>query len=92
MGGKGLDCRLSAGIFKQYMGVRNRVGIGLSYRHARLQPGGIGSLESIFGLLISLKIRAQTTTEGNGIGGHGEGMGLYCTDVDHDQRGRCRGC
>jgi hypothetical protein len=27
---------ISAGIFKQYMGARNRVGIGLSYRPARL--------------------------------------------------------
>jgi hypothetical protein len=26
----------SAGIFKQSMGTMNRVGIGLSYRHARL--------------------------------------------------------
>jgi hypothetical protein len=45
------------------MGDRNRAGIGLSYRPARLhtQPGGVGSgsLESIFGLLDSLKIRAQ---------------------------------
>jgi len=50
----------SAGIFKQSMGARNRVGIGLSYRPARLlhiQPGGIVSLETILGLLESLKIR-----------------------------------
>ncbi len=39
-----------AGIFKQSMGARNRVGIALSYRPARL---------SILGLLKSLKIRAQ---------------------------------
>jgi hypothetical protein len=31
-------------------GGRNRVGIGLSYRPARLQAGGIDSLESIPGL------------------------------------------
>jgi hypothetical protein len=41
------------------MGARNRIGIGLSYRPARLQAGGIDSLESIPGLLKSLKIRAQ---------------------------------
>jgi hypothetical protein len=47
------------GIFKQSMGARNRVGIGLLYRAARLHiVGGIGSLESILGLLISLNIRA----------------------------------
>ncbi len=45
----------SAGIFKQSMGARNRVGTGLSYRPAT-QPGGIGSLESIPRLLKSLKI------------------------------------
>ncbi len=39
-----------AGIFKQSMGARNRVGIALSYQPARL---------SILGLLKSLKIRAQ---------------------------------
>ncbi len=46
-----------AGIFKQSMGARNRIGTGWSYRPARLdsQLGGIGSLESI---LKSLKIRA----------------------------------
>ncbi len=50
----------SAGIFKQSMRARNRVGIGLSYRPARLHTAlRIGSLESIFGLLKSLKIRAQ---------------------------------
>jgi hypothetical protein len=42
------------------MRARNRVGIGLSYRPARLhtQPEEIGSLESIPGLLKSFKIRA----------------------------------
>jgi hypothetical protein len=40
------------------MGARNRGGIGLSFRPARLQAGGIGSLESIPGLHKSLKIRA----------------------------------
>jgi hypothetical protein len=55
----------SAGIFKQSVGVRNRVGIGLSYRSARLKrlaeliPCLAYSLESILGLLKSLKIRAQ---------------------------------
>jgi hypothetical protein len=39
------------------MGARNEVGIGLSYRPAT-QSGEIGSLESILGLLKSLKIRA----------------------------------
>jgi hypothetical protein len=44
------------------MGARNQVGIGLSYRlpaRQATQTGGIGSLESILGLLKSLKIRAQ---------------------------------
>ncbi len=43
------------------MGARKRLGIGLSYRPARLHRlhGGIYSLESISGLLKSLKIRAQ---------------------------------
>ncbi len=42
---------------------RNQVGIGLSYRPARLDMfGGIDSLESILGLLKSLKIRAQNTS------------------------------
>ncbi len=43
-----------AGIFIQSMGAMNRVGTGLSYRAA----GEIGSLESILGVLKSLKIRA----------------------------------
>ncbi len=41
------------------MGARNRVGIGLSYRPARLHRlAEIYSLESILGLLKSKKIRA----------------------------------
>jgi hypothetical protein len=45
------------------MGARNRVGMGLSYRPARLHSlGGIGSLKSILGLLKSLKIRAYSLT------------------------------
>jgi hypothetical protein len=47
-----------AGIFKQAMGARKRVGLGLSYQRQATQPGRIGSLESILGLLNSLKIRA----------------------------------
>jgi hypothetical protein len=56
----------SAGIFNIWCGgYMHRVGIGLSYRHARLsQPGGIGSLESTLGLLKSLKIRAQDSAMG----------------------------
>jgi hypothetical protein len=48
-----------AGIFKQSMGARNRVGIivVVPARQAT-QPGGIGSLKLILGLLKSLKIRA----------------------------------
>jgi hypothetical protein len=55
----------SAVIFSQSMGARNREGIGLSYRPARqhslaeLVPST--SLESILGLLKSLKIRALCT-------------------------------
>jgi hypothetical protein len=52
------------------MGERNRVGIELSYRPARLhvhttQPGGIGSLESILGLSKSLKIRGLSVSVWN---------------------------
>jgi hypothetical protein len=45
-----------AGIFKQSMGARNRVGIEFSYRPARIHTyaGGFESLESIPGLLKSL--------------------------------------
>jgi hypothetical protein len=55
LGIHGLTQLCSAGIFKQPMAARNLVGIG----SARLNSlhGGIGSLESIFGLLKSLKIR-----------------------------------
>jgi hypothetical protein len=56
--GKGsLSC---AGIFKQSVGTRKRVGIGLSYRPARLHRllAEFDSLDSIPGLLKSLKIRA----------------------------------
>jgi hypothetical protein len=53
-------CTYSAGIFKQSMGARNRVGIRLSYRPARLHSlAELVSLESILGLLKSLKIRTQ---------------------------------
>ncbi len=47
----------------EFLNSLNRVGIGLSYIPARqaTQPGGIGSLESILGLLKSLKIQALTT-------------------------------
>jgi hypothetical protein len=45
----------SAGILKQSMGARNRVGIGLSYWPARLHR----LAESIPGLLKSLKIPTQ---------------------------------
>jgi hypothetical protein len=52
----------SAGIFKQSVGARNRVRIQkrvvVQARQAT-QPGGIGSLESILGLLQSLKLGAQ---------------------------------
>ncbi len=49
-----------AGILEQSMGARNRVGIGLSYRPARLHRLAESiSLESIPGLLKSLKIPSQ---------------------------------
>jgi hypothetical protein len=47
----------SAGIFKQSMGTRIRVGIWLLPARQATQPGG--SLESILGLLKSLKNSAQ---------------------------------
>jgi hypothetical protein len=60
-GGRGVAqlmvCR--AGIFKKSMGARNRGGIGLSYRPARLHRLGEFTLESIPGLHKRLKIRAQ---------------------------------
>jgi hypothetical protein len=43
------------------MGVRNRVGIGYWHASQATLPDGIGSLESILGLLKSLKIRALGT-------------------------------
>jgi hypothetical protein len=47
---------ICAGIFKQSMGARNRLGIGLSYRPASLQKaGGIASLESSLGLSLKVK-------------------------------------
>ncbi len=49
---------LSAGILEQSVEARNRVGTGLSYRPVRLQRLAVfDSLESILGLLKSLKIR-----------------------------------
>jgi hypothetical protein len=47
-----------AGIFKQSVGARNRVEMVVVPARQATQPGGIGSLESIHGLLKSLKIRA----------------------------------
>jgi hypothetical protein len=51
--------------FQTIYGARNKVGKGFSYRPAMqaTQPGGIGSLESILGLLKILKIRAENTRE-----------------------------
>ncbi len=56
--------------FKQSMGARNRLGIVLPYQPARL------SLESILGLIKSLKIRAQVlpSTEREERLGTGKGM------------------
>ncbi len=39
------------GIFKQSMGARNRVGIGLSYRHATTEAGGIVPWNRLLGSL-----------------------------------------
>jgi hypothetical protein len=47
-----------AEIFKQSMGARNRLGIGLSYRPARLHSLAV----LILGLLKSLNIRALVST------------------------------
>jgi hypothetical protein len=58
---QGLSQVYSAGIFKQSMKTRNRVGIGLWHRPARLHRLAVDSLESIPGLLKSLKIRALKT-------------------------------
>ncbi len=47
----------STRVSKQSFGARNRVGIKLSYRSRQAtQPGGISSLESILGLLKTLKL------------------------------------
>ncbi len=53
------DSKHSAGILEHFMGARNRVGIGLSYRTIGWR---IDSLESIHGLLKSLKIPSQNIT------------------------------
>ncbi len=52
-----------AGIFKQFMGGKesSRKRVVVPARQAT-QPGGIGSLESIIGLLKCLNIRDGTTT------------------------------
>ncbi len=52
--------KICAGFLKPSMGARNRVGIGgvVVPAHQASQPGGIRSLESILGLLKSLKIWA----------------------------------
>ncbi len=57
---KNISWRLfCAEIFKQSVGARNRVGIGCTVpARQATQPGEIGILESILGLLKSLKIRA----------------------------------
>jgi hypothetical protein len=56
--------RNRAGIFKQFMGARNRTGIGLSHRPNKATlAGGIHSLESIPGPHKRLKIRAQETVK-----------------------------
>jgi hypothetical protein len=53
-----------AEIFKQYLGARNRVNMVAEPAHQTTQHCGIGFLESILGLLKSLKIRAQICEEG----------------------------
>jgi hypothetical protein len=59
------NLNLTAGIFKQSLGARNRVGIGLSYRPTRLDSlAEFFSSESILGLLKSLKIRALDSNPG----------------------------
>ncbi len=57
---KGKVALFCAGIFKQSMGAKNRVGICRVALPARLatKAGGIDSLESILVFLKSLKIRA----------------------------------
>jgi hypothetical protein len=64
------------------MGARNRVGIGLSCRPTRLHSNGIDSLESMPGLLKSLKIRALKEL----LSGKGEQKELYrwmCSVADY---------
>jgi hypothetical protein len=74
--GIGLSYRPSrAGIFKKSMGARHRGGIGFSYRPARLQASGIHSLASIPGPHKHLKVRAQATQPG-GIGSLESILGL----------------
>jgi hypothetical protein len=51
----------SAGIVEQSMGARNRADRVVVPARQATQPCRIGSLESILGLLKSLKIRAQKT-------------------------------
>jgi hypothetical protein len=52
-------CSVLVFFLKQSMGARNRFGIGLTYRPARLHRlAGIDSLESIPGAFKSVKIRA----------------------------------
>ncbi len=54
-----LTFEISVGIFKQSMGARKRVGIGvLVPAQQATQVGGIDFLESILGLLKRLKLRA----------------------------------
>ena len=55
-----LGSRICVGILEQSMGAKNRVGIGLSTGPRKAtKAGGINSLESIPGLLKSLKVRAH---------------------------------
>jgi hypothetical protein len=64
------------------MGARKRVEIGLSYRPARLQAGGIDSLESIPGLQKRLKFGLWFLTFWVVGGGGGGGGGiLFVTEV-----------
>jgi hypothetical protein len=61
-----------AGIFKQSMGARDRVGIGLSLlARQATKAGGIHSLESIPGLHKRFKIRPLSVFADGGWGGGG---------------------
>ncbi len=62
---------MPAGIFEQDMRARNRVGIGLSYRPARLHR----LAEAIPGLLKNLKIPAQIPPFGTDHYGPKQGFG-----------------